>query len=81
MRDVRARELRNDLGRVLRRVGAGERLRVTLRGRPVAELVPVSTRPRTMGWAVFRELAAADAGLRADLADALPGDTDDVPLG
>lgn len=58
-------------------------MRVTLRGRPVAELVPVSTRPRTMPWPAFRESlarSAADDGMRRDLAEALAGDTDDVPL-
>ena|SRR2546421_8613059 len=35
--DIPARELRNDVRAVLRRVEAGERLRVTSSGRPVAE--------------------------------------------
>jgi prevent-host-death family protein len=37
---VGVRELRQDLSRYLRRVQAGERLIVTERGRPVAELAP-----------------------------------------
>lgn len=64
-------------------MAAGERLRVTLRGRPVAELVPVSARPRTMPWPAFREAvdrASADSVLRRDLAEAIPGDTDDVAI-
>jgi prevent-host-death family protein len=36
------RELRNDMGRVLREVEAGERLRITVDGRPVADLVPIA---------------------------------------
>ena len=79
MTDLRARELRNDLGRVLRRVQAGERMRVTLRGRPVADLVPVSSRPTTMLWASFWSAvagSAADPGLRDALRRALPDDTD-----
>lgn len=83
MPDLRARELRNDLSRVLRRVQAGERLRVTLRGRPVADLVPVSSRPLTVPWPVFWSALAessADASLRADLQQALLGDTDDVQI-
>jgi prevent-host-death family protein len=41
------RELRNDIGRVLREVEAGERLRITVDGRPVADLVPIAGTPRT----------------------------------
>lgn len=81
MADLRARELRNDLGRVLKRVQAGERLRVTLRGTPVADLVPVAARPATMRLSLFLggvERSGADAGLAADLEQAVPGDTDDV---
>jgi prevent-host-death family protein len=48
MSDVPARELRNDVSAVLRRVEAGERLRVTVSGRPVAELVPLSRRQRSI---------------------------------
>jgi prevent-host-death family protein len=83
MPDLRARELRNDLSRVLRRVQAGERLRVTLRGRPVADLVPVSSRPATMTGSAFwaaLSTSRADAGLQDDLRQALPGDTDDVKI-
>jgi prevent-host-death family protein len=39
---VTARELKNRTGAVLRRVGSGERVTVTLRGTPVAQFVPVS---------------------------------------
>ena len=79
MSDLRARELRNDLGRVLRRVQAGERMRVTLRGQPVADLVPVSSRPNTMPWGSFwnaLSVSAADPGLRDELRRVLPDDTD-----
>jgi len=81
--DLRARELRNDLSRVLSRVQAGERLRVTLRGRAVADLVPVSSRPLTMPWPAFWTAVSAspaDAGLRDDLRQAVPDDTDDVEV-
>jgi prevent-host-death family protein len=40
------RELRNDIGAVLRRVEAGEEFVVTVSGRPVAELRPVVRRRR-----------------------------------
>jgi prevent-host-death family protein len=47
MRVIAQRELRNDIGRVLREVEAGERLRITVDGRPVADLVPIEGTPRT----------------------------------
>lgn len=83
MADVPARELRNDVSGVLRRVEAGERLRVTVSGRPVAELVPLAARPRSMRWEAFaqgREDWGADSGLARELADLLPETTDDIPI-
>jgi prevent-host-death family protein len=41
MADVTIRELRNHGGEVIDRVRAGERVRITRAGRPVAELSPV----------------------------------------
>ena len=41
MKTIPQRELRNHIGRVLREVEAGERVRVTVDGRPVADLVPI----------------------------------------
>jgi prevent-host-death family protein len=81
--DVPARDLRNDVSAVLRRVEQGERLRVTVSGRPVAELLPLPSRPRSMAWnAFFRESDRwlADPGLARDLADLLPDTTDDLPI-
>lgn len=83
MMDLPARELRNDVSGVLRRVEAGERLRVTISGRPVAELVPLPTRPQTMAWEQFErhlEGGRADSGLARDLAELVPESTDDVPV-
>jgi prevent-host-death family protein len=40
MVEVGARELKNALSAYLRRVADGEHVRVTLRGKPVADLVP-----------------------------------------
>ncbi len=83
MRDIPARELRNDVGGVLRRVEAGERLRVTVSGRPVAELVPLARRPETMAWDEFvRDLdeRRADTGLTRQLRELLPETTDDIPF-
>jgi prevent-host-death family protein len=70
MADVSSRELRNHTADVLRRVEAGEHVRISVNRRPVAELVPLS-RPRWVSGAamerVLRE-ASADPGLRDDLA-------------
>jgi prevent-host-death family protein len=70
MSDVSSRDLRNHSADVLRRVEAGERVRITVNRRPVAELVPLG-RPRwTSGAALERVLreAPADAALLDDLA-------------
>lgn len=78
--EIASRELRNDTAGVLRRVQAGERITVTVNGRPAAELVPVRRARR--GWIGHGELvsrlrrAQADPGLRADLVR-LAGDTTD----
>lgn len=76
MRDVSARDLRNHTAEVLRRVEAGERLRVNVNHRPVAELVPLGRAAWISGPAVERILgeAAADAGLLEDLS-AIRGET------
>jgi prevent-host-death family protein len=76
-RDVSVRELRNHTAEVLRRVEAGERLRVTVDRRPVAELAPLPSRdvwvPRAR---VLDALTQADAALRDELAEALPDTVD-----
>lgn len=82
MADIPARDLRNNVSAVLRRVEHGERLRVTVSGRPVAQLLPLSTRPRSIAWdAFFRDSHQwrADPGLAGELASLLPGTTDDLP--
>jgi prevent-host-death family protein len=79
--DVPARDLRNNVSGVLRRVEAGERLRVTVSGRPVAELVPLARRPVSMPWSEFEAGlvgALADPALTAELASMLPDTTDDL---
>jgi antitoxin (DNA-binding transcriptional repressor) of toxin-antitoxin stability system len=64
---------------VLRRVEAGERLRVTVDRRPVAELGPLPARsawvPRSR---VLDALVQADPGLRDELAEALPDTVDEL---
>jgi prevent-host-death family protein len=77
--DVSVRELRNRTAEVLRRVEGGERVRVTVDRRPVAELIPL---PRRAAWLsrarVLETLVQADAGLRSDLARALPDTIDEL---
>ena len=77
--DVSVRELRNHTAEVLRRVEAGERLRVTVDRRPVAELAPLPARavwvPRRR---VLDALAQADPALRDELADALGQTVDEL---
>lgn len=80
MSEVASRELRNDTAGVLRRVQAGEEVVVTVKGKPVAQLVPLQRTRRR--WLPRSELAhrlraaQADPGLRDDLAS-LAGDTTD----
>jgi prevent-host-death family protein len=76
--EVSVRELRNHTADVLRRVEAGERLRVTVDRRPVAALVPLPSRttwvPRRR---VVEALTQADPALARELADATPDAIDD----
>ena len=82
MTEVASRELRNQTRAVLDRVAAGERITITVDGRPVAELVPPH-RERWMSRAAFvgRVLPhQADPGLAGDLSDLAPDTTDDLPV-
>lgn len=47
MKTIPQRELRNRISRVLREVETGERMRVTVDGRPVAEIIPLEASRRT----------------------------------
>ena len=47
MKTIPRHELRNRLSRVLRQVEAGERMRIIVDGRPVADLVPIVCVRRT----------------------------------
>lgn len=69
MSDISSRELRNNTASVLRRVEAGERVRVLVNRRPVAELVPLD-RPLTMTGAELERIrreAPLDAGFLDEL--------------
>jgi prevent-host-death family protein len=56
MREIGVRELKQSLSETLRAVGRGEQVRVTLRGRPLADIVPAGA-------------AAADDRIRRLVAD------------
>lgn len=58
--EVPQRQLRNNTAGLLRRVEAGERLRITVHGHPVAELVPVE---RAAPFVPFGELVRELRGL------------------
>jgi len=76
--EIPARELRNHVSEVLRRVEAGEELVVTVSGRPVATMAPVARRrPRFLPTAEVLSWPKADPGLRAELREMLPETTDD----
>jgi len=80
--EVASRELRNQSRALLDRVADGERITVTVNGRPVAELAPIVERPRWMSRGRFvNDVLAhqADAGLSADLASLAGETTDDLP--
>lgn len=80
MVEVATRELRNDTAGVLRRVEAGEIVVITVRGKPVADLIPHRRdEPRWMPRGELIELLkthSADPGLRDDL-ERIAGDTTD----
>jgi prevent-host-death family protein len=75
--DVGVRELRNQTSQVIDAVRAGERVTLTVRGEPVADIVPHRQRERWLsGPSLQRELRtrAADPGLSREL-DELAGHT------
>jgi prevent-host-death family protein len=83
MREVASRELRNDTRGVLRRVEAGEHVVITVDGRPVAVLGPISSRPRWMSRNEFvRRFAGrqADSGFAGELRELAPDVTDDMSM-
>lgn len=75
--EVPQRQLRNNTASLLRRVEAGERLRITVHGHPVAELVPVD---RAHSFIPFDNLVSELRGtmLPDDHLDAELRELDDV---
>jgi prevent-host-death family protein len=59
-RVIPQRELRNDVAEVLREVAGGRRVRITVRGRPVADLVPVSEPKRFVARSEFQSILTED---------------------
>jgi prevent-host-death family protein len=81
MAEIAARELRNHTADVLRRAAGGENITITVRGKPVAELVPISSdgRRRPLSRSEMIDLLStsqADPALRDEL-KILAGDTTD----
>jgi prevent-host-death family protein len=77
MESIPQKELRNQVGEILRRVGAGETLTVTVAGRPVAELHPALRRRWVAGPALANIWRGpTPRGLDDDLARLNAGLTD-----
>lgn len=75
-RTIAQRELRNDIGAILREAEAGTEFTVTVRGRPVAKVVPIEEAPRPRRFVdretllrIFRESPVDAKSWAADLAD------------
>jgi prevent-host-death family protein len=79
---VASRELRNATGSLLKRAQAGEEVIITVRGEPVAQLVPVrpSRRRPISHEELTRRLAALprDPAFREDVERLAAGTTDDL---
>lgn len=78
--EIGVRDLRNRTGQVIEAVKAGERVTLTVRGEPIADIVPHGLRTRWLAGAPLREqlrTRAADPGLQRDL-DELAGQTLDA---
>lgn len=86
MAEVPSRELRNNTAAVLRRVQEGEEITITVRGKPVAEVVPLGSR-RASGLTfeeLFRRLdnlpGEPDPTFAADMEWIRGESTDEAPL-
>lgn len=78
---VPSRDLRNDTAGVLRRAEAGEDVVITVSGRDVARLVPVTGRPTFVDTRAFlASLPQPDSEFATDIAAAVGNETtDDLP--
>ncbi len=84
MAEVPSRELRNNTAAVLRRVQEGEEITITVRGKPVAEVVPIgSRRKKGLTFAELdRRLAKIpfDPTFAKDIRELTVEYTDETPL-
>jgi prevent-host-death family protein len=82
--EVSVRDLRNHVSEVLRRVEGGTPLTVTVDRRPVARLVPLTTRrtsmPTSEFFAKLGRIGGADPGLGDELRNLLTETTDDLTI-
>ena len=81
MRTIPQRELRNHIGQVLREVEAGERMRVTVDGRPVADLVPIERRQKFVSRDEIVHIigrAPPDPGFASDIEDVIGATIDEL---
>ena len=69
MPEIPQKTLRNEIGEILRRAEAGEEFTVTVSGRPVAKLGPISPDRTWVDSSVLRKLAKlpVDENLAEDL--------------
>jgi prevent-host-death family protein len=80
-REIAQRELRNNISAVLREVEAGSHIRVTVRGRPVADLVPVPPSKDHLTSDEVRRVvreAPLDSGFAADVEAAAGATIDEL---
>jgi prevent-host-death family protein len=81
MRTIPLRELRNDVSRILKEVEAGVTYRVTVDGKPMADLVPISERRTFVPWPIIERIireAPLDRDFMADVRPYLDEDVDDL---
>jgi prevent-host-death family protein len=78
--DVSVRELRNHTGRVIAAIESGERVVLTVHGRPVADILPHSERSERRPTVQLLADLEAITELSADLGVVSPGDDFDVGL-
>ena len=77
MATIPQKELRNNVGEVLRRAEAGEEFTVTVSGRPVARLGPATPRQWVGGPALQRLWETPPPQTLADELPAFPAELDD----